>query len=466
MADAGQALWRPTPRQEEFLAAGEDEVLYGGAAGGGKTDALVIDALGLQQDAVLQPEYRALLLRRTYDELREVLDRMGALYPSVVEGAHYHGGDRLWQFPSGARVELGYLDADSDVYRYQSRQFQWIGWEELAQWPTAKPYEYLQTRLRVPTSVPLICYTRATCNPDGPGAQWIARKWGIQPAGGPSLRAEDVEVVGEDGRRQVVRTRRRFIPARLEDNPYLGLDYRARLMKLDPETRAALLEGRWDEPRVDGAIFFAAVHQARIDGRITAVPHDPTLRVDTWWDLGIGDATAIGFVQTVGREVRLIDYYEASGEGLPHYAHVLEKKGYLYGKHWAPHDIAVRELGSGRSRLETAKSLGIRFEVVPMCSLEDGIHAARMLFPRLWIDERRCEALVRALMRYRWTFNSRLGEFSSTPVHDWCSHAADMVRYLAVSHKVARAADAPERRVITVSGDGSPSAPNLDWMAS
>ena len=408
----------PTPRQAEFLSASEEEVLYGGAAGGGKTDALVVDALGVSQRALLQPDYRALLLRRTYDELREVVDRQRALYPQVMPGAEYRAGDRLWQFPSGARIELGYLDRDDDVYRYQSRQFQWIGWEELAQWPTARPYEYLQSRLRAPTGLPLTCYTRATCNPDGPGARWIAARWGIQPDGGPARQ-----------------TGRRFIPARLADNPYLGSEYRRRLESLDSWTRAALLDGRWDEPSVEGSIYEAQLKEARAEGHITAVPWDPTLRVDTTWDLGIGDATAIWFSQSVGREVRLIDYYEACGEGLPHYAAVLETKPYLYGRHIAPHDIQVRELGSGRSRIETAQSLGIRFEVAPQIGLEDGIHATRMLFPRLWFDRDKCRVGLEALGKYRRTYNSRLGEFSSTPVHDWSSHGADALRYLAVSHR-------------------------------
>lgn len=438
--------WRPTPRQAEFLSASEDEVLYGGAAGGGKTDALVVDAIGLHsqgegQHAIAQPDYRALFLRRTYDELREVVDRMYGLYPAAVQGAQYRSGDRCWEFPSGARIELGYLDADSDVYRYQSRQFQWVGWEELAQWPTSRPYEYLMSRLRAPISSRLKCYMRATCNPDGPGARWIAKRWGIQPDGGPCLSVEQVED-------QTIR--RRFIPARLSDNPHLGPEYRAKLLRLDDDTRAALLEGRWDEPRVEGSIYGAQIQQARQDGRITSVPVDPTLRVDTAWDLGIGDSTAIWFCQTIGREVRLVDYYEASGEGLPHYAQMLDRKGYLYGRHWAPHDIQVRELGSGRSRIEVAQSLGIKFDVVPMAALEDGIHAARMLWPRIWMDERKCSAGLDALSHYRWTWNSRISEFSSTPVHDWSSHCADALRYMALAHRPERLPVKPERQWMTL----------------
>lgn len=184
---------------------------------------------------------------------------------------------------------------------------------------------------------------------------------------------------------------------------------------------------------VRGAIYARELEAARAAGRLTRVPVDPILPVDTDWDLGVGDATSITFSQSMrGGEVRLVDYYESSGEGLPHYAQILKQKGYVYGTHWAPHDIQVRELGSGRSRLDTAASLGIHFEVCPTVPLEDGIHAGRMLFPRCWFDERRCGPLLEALQHYRRDFNSRLQEFKATPVHDWSSHGADAFRYLAV----------------------------------
>jgi hypothetical protein len=149
--------------------------------------------------------------------------------------------------------------------------------------------------------------------------------------------------------------------------------------------------------------------------------------------LGVGDSTAIWFSQsTRAGEVRLVDYYEASGEGLPFYRKVLADKGYTYGQHWAPFDIEVRELGSGRTRLEVAKSLGITFQIAPNVPIEDGIHAARMLLPRCWFDATRCAPGLEALQHYRRDFNSRLNEFKATPVHDWASHAADAFRYLAV----------------------------------
>jgi len=187
---------------------------------------------------------------------------------------------------------------------------------------------------------------------------------------------------------------------------------------------------------VKGAIYASELQRAQMEQRVTTVPYDPLLPVDTDWDLGVGDATAIWFSQsTMGGEVRLIDYHEASGEGLPYYAQVLKDKPYSYGTHWGPHDIEVREFASGRSRIETAKSLGITFRVCPKTSVEDGIHAVRMLLPRCYFDEKKTRAGVDALKHYRRDYNTRLNEFKATPVHDWSSHAADGFRGLAVRQK-------------------------------
>lgn len=197
------------------------------------------------------------------------------------------------------------------------------------------------------------------------------------------------------------------------------------------------------EASVKGAIYARELEQARTGGRITTVPYEPMVPVDTDWDLGVGDAMAIWFSQSLrSGEVRLIDYHEASGEGFPYYATVLQQKGYAYGKHYAPHDIAVRELGSGKSRLEVAAAFGIRFQVTPRIhttagvEVEEGIAAARLFLAKCWFDEARCKAGLEALGHYRRDYNQRLNEFKPTPVHDWASHGADAFRGLAVRHRL------------------------------
>ncbi len=213
------------------------------------------------------------------------------------------------------------------------------------------------------------------------------------------------------------------------------------------------------EASIKGAIYASELSAARVASRVGRIPLDPILPVDTDWDLGIGDSTAIWFSQsTRGGEIRLIDYYEASGEGLPHYAQVLRDRGYTYGQHWAPHDIQVRELASGRSRLEAAASLGIKFQVCPNVALEDGIHAARMLFPRCWFDAEKCGPGLEALQHYRRDYNTRLNEFKATPVHDWSEHGASAFRYLAVRQKTPVEA---QKRVVLPRYPGG----NQAWMS-
>jgi phage terminase large subunit len=198
---------------------------------------------------------------------------------------------------------------------------------------------------------------------------------------------------------------------------------------------------------VPGSIFGKELQAAQEAGRIGNVPYDPTQRVDTWWDLGIGDSTAIWFTQNVGRAVHVIDYYEARGEGLPHYAKVLTNKDYVFGTHNAPHDIEVRELGSGKSRREISYDLGINFRVVPKLPIEDGIHAAQMLITRTWFDQDRCKVGLEALRHYHRAYNERLRTFRATPVHDFSSHAADAWRYCGVGIKENKGFERPPQEI-------------------
>lgn len=184
---------------------------------------------------------------------------------------------------------------------------------------------------------------------------------------------------------------------------------------------------------IQGAYYSKEISEARRDNRITPVPYEQMLKVHTWWDLGVGDSTTIGFFQIYGSQWRMIDYYEASGEGLPHYINVLQSKGYQYEEHFAPHDIRVRELGSGKSRLEIAQELGLNFSIVPNMAIDDGINAARMRFNTLWIDSENCKRFIEAISQYRKEWNDKMGEYKAHPLHDWTSHAADMLRYWAVT---------------------------------
>lgn len=193
------------------------------------------------------------------------------------------------------------------------------------------------------------------------------------------------------------------------------------------------------EAAIKGAYYSKELSLARKEGRIADIPYDQRIAVNTYWDLGIGDSTAIIFEQKVGRETHFIDYYEATGEGLAHYAKILKEKPYTYGSHVAPHDIDIRELGSGQSRLEIARNLGINFEIAPKLSVEDGINAARLRFNTAYFDEDNCARLLHCLSLYRKEWDDAKGQFRNKPLHDFSSHAADAFRMWAVTPDGARA---------------------------
>lgn len=193
---------------------------------------------------------------------------------------------------------------------------------------------------------------------------------------------------------------------------------------------------------VQGAYYATQMTWLRKNGRLTSrVEYNPALPVYTGWDLGINDAMAIWFAQVVGREVHLIDYLEDEGEGMEHYAHLLNQKGYRYGGHFGPHDLAVRELGTGKSRADVARAYGIRFEdpVPRVSSHAEGIQAVRLFLPSCWINEEACDQGVKCLDSFRKEWDDKRGIYKDTPRHDWASHGAKALETLARSPIFQRA---------------------------
>ena len=242
--------------QTEFLAASEREVLYGGSAGGGKSFAMLADPLRYMGHSA----FSGLLLRHTTEELRELIFKSKELYPQIWKGIKWSERKMQWEAPSGARLWMSYLDRDDDVLRYQGLAFSWIGFDELTQWSTPYAWNYMRSRLRS-TAHDLPVYMRATTNPGGPGHQWV-KKMFIDPA--PYNKSFDATNI-ETGKALVYPEKhskagqalfkRRFIPAKLLDNPYLSSqgDYEAMLLSLPEHQRKQLLEGDWDV--AEGAAF-------------------------------------------------------------------------------------------------------------------------------------------------------------------------------------------------------------------
>lgn len=220
-----------------------------------------------------------------------------------------------------------------------------------------------------------------------------------------------------------------------------------------------------------GSYYGKLMDDAEREGRITSVPHNPALKVWTSWDIGIDDSTAIWCAQiTRGGEWHLIDYIEDSGAGFDHYARLLQQRSsYVYEKHLLPHDAEVREIGSGKSRIETLHGLGVRpTRTVRQHSVADGINAVRMILPRAWFDAERCAKGIHALRHYRREWNEAAQTWRASPVHNHASHGADSARYLALGVRETEAKPIDsiiERQFSSSRAFNEHGGVNLNWMS-
>lgn len=187
------------------------------------------------------------------------------------------------------------------------------------------------------------------------------------------------------------------------------------------------------EAAIKGSYYGDQLTEARKQGRIKIVPYDRELKVHTVWDLGVGPALGIGFYQRIGREIHFIDYWEGEGnQGISDGIEVVKKKPYIYGKHFAPHDINAKEEMTGKTRYDSAKLLGIKFNVIPKISVDDGIDKGKLMFGRLWIDINKCENWIDLISQYKRDWDDNKKMFKEEPCHDFTSHAADVHRYAAI----------------------------------
>lgn len=181
-----------------------------------------------------------------------------------------------------------------------------------------------------------------------------------------------------------------------------------------------------------GSYYGHLIRELEKDGRISTESYEPSLPVITAWDIGVGDSTAIWFAQKIGNELRIIDYYEASGVGLPHYVKVLKEKPYMYDFHILPHDIRNTDFSTGISRLDALRSMNVgRIEVLQATAVDDGIDAVRRLLPKCRFNKDKCEAGLKKLKLYQKDWSDKNKDWSLKPKHDYTSHAADAFRYLA-----------------------------------
>lgn len=440
--------WKPQPIQVQALLSQADETLFGGSRGGGKTDTGQVWLI--EPKYITNPRYAALVIRRNSNDLNDWIDRAKKMYAPLKPKVT--GQQPEFRFPSGAVIRTGHLKDESAYEKYQGHEYQKILIEELTKIPRESDYEKLIASAR--STIPnLPARVFATTNPDGPGHDWVKKRWRCDE---PDKKIRK----HKDSTTNLERTRL-FIPATVFDNPTLMQNdptYVAQLASIqDPLLRKQWLEGSWDTPEVEGAYYSRIINEmydtyvppyinTSTDPRNPSLPPAPIpprirdfdinldLHVDTWWDIGVNDQTAIWFTQSEGHSVYVIDYYENSNEGLEHYAEYIHKLPYKYDTHYGPHDLSVREWGTNATRLEQARKYDIWFRQVPKLSIADGIEATRQVFQYTHFHLANTEKGVYLLKNYRKQFDEKRQVYSDKPIHDHTSHAADAFRTFAVGY--------------------------------
>ena len=340
----------------------------------------------------LCPTY-SMAKRTSWDYLKE--------YTSVLPNVQYHETELRCDLPNGARIQLLGCERPDSL---RGLYIDGVVLDEVAQMPPR-----LWTEIIRPALSDREGWMIAIGTPQGHNAFWDLYDYANHQDEwmAKTYKASDTQIISE---------------VELNEAKHL----------MPPEVYDAEFECSFDSAAI-GSIYAKGLELAEDEGRISKVPYDLSVKVDTFWDLGMADKTAIWFMQQKGSAFHLIDYFEDSGEGLEYYAAMLDEKRYRFGTHYFPHDASVRELGTGVSRIETAQSLGMRTTIVPKLSIEDGINAVRMILSRCWWDHEKCKHGLDALRQYRWATNDR-GEIKNKPEHNWTSHSADAFRYFAVGN--------------------------------
>jgi len=445
-------VWTPQPKQTEALIRKEFEVLYGGARGGGKTDAGIAWLLypvwdwlraiksGDKEKAKNLSRYRALIIRRNADDLKDWIDRASNLYSQIFgSSVQFTGKPTEIKFGNGPIFRTGHLKDEDAYQKYRGHEYQRMLIEEATQIPSEENYENLISACRS-TILEIEPQVFLTTNPDGPGFYWVKDRFKIPDWPPSEPIRQDIKITLPTGEEML--TTRVFISALIKDNPKLrekdiGYEFRLASMK-DESQRKAWLQGYWGEPIIEGVIFNDELKRASQEGRITEISYDSRYPVYTFWDIG-RDATPILFMQLIGNTWHLIDFYESSGKGFDHYAQVIRSKPYWYGQHFGPHDLMKTDM-QNETIWQIAEKHGIIFTIVPKSSTADAIEAARAKFGRLKISST-CSQYLKRIHSFRREYDEDKQVYKDTYIHDWASHAGTATFYWGLTPDPVYSAD-------------------------
>lgn len=339
----------------------------------------------------------------TYRQAKKIAWRLIQKFWDQIWGFNYNSSELIVSFTNGSTLSLfGAENPDS----LRGLDLKWVIFDEYAQQPSSIYGEIV---------FPMI-------NANGWWVTWIGTPKGKNSFYQLYKRAKEDE--------RFYTALLTYKETKLLSEEQIG-DARA---EMTPEEFEQEYMCSWDAS-IKWAVYGKELQLAHAEWRVRSWIYNPELEVTTFWDLGISDAMAIIFVQTVWQEIRIVDHYSNTGYWLEHYSEVLKQKGYNYKEHWFPHDIRHRELATGTSRIETAiKFLWKNCKIVPMNTIESGINAARLIFKNLWIEES-LDWFINNVSLYQYELDEKLGIYKKQPKHDFTSHDADSLRYMATVYE-------------------------------
>ena len=458
-------IWQPQPRQFEFMRRAEDEVLYGGAAGGGKSDALVIEAL--RQVSI--PHYKGLILRKTFPQLSELIEKSQRYYPQAFPKARYNDQKHTWTFPSGAKIVFGSLQHEKDKVNYQGKAFDFVAFDELTHF-SFEEYIYLKSRNR-PNGPGTRVYMRNSANPGGVGHSWVKERF-ITAADPMATVWEQVVIVFPDGHTEKQWMSRTFVPSTVFDNKILLKNdpgYLARLASLPEKERNALLYGDWDT--YEGQFFedFRVEPDMRAANAAGSSESREELKRQRRWvhviepfeipaqwkiyrsfDWGYNKPFSVGWwaVDFDGVVYRILELYgctETPNEGVKwipqrlfeEVARIEREHRWLKGRHiLGVADPAIWDAQTGVSIAETAKKYGVFFDKGDHERLPGWMQVHYRLafdengFPMMYVFSN-CKAFIRTMPILQYDVNKP--EDLDTKGED---HVADETRYFLMSRPI------------------------------
>jgi len=378
----------------------------------GKTTAILNH---LQRDAICVAKSQYAFIAPTYKQAKRIAWEMLKDISREIPGCESNEAELIMKYPNGSRI---FLAGSENVDALRGISLWGGGQDESAQQPPT-----LFTSVISKCLADHLGYWIWSGTPKGKGNFYNTYQVGLK---NPETYTVIFKNIDDSLKEEVGETIENLRQA-LEDD--------RRLVDIGEMTQEEF-DQEWYcsfEAAIRGAYYTRQLSEARDKKRISHVPYDTEIPVHTVWDLGIGKQLAIGFYQRAGKEIHLIDFWNGTEkDGIPEAVKMLQNKLYVYGKHFAPHDIKATEQGTGKTKLETASSLGIDFDVVPQIGVDNGISAGRLMFSRLWVDEERCNLWLDAISQYHQEWDDQKMMFVEKPYHDWTSHFADVHRYASV----------------------------------